>query len=89
MYYFLYHNLRICFCRYAIGGYNGDDFIRTVEVFDPRRGVWTITEPMNETRGYSAAAVIGGDTIYVFGGMKNKKMELSETVCHFNLLNTW
>ncbi|KAA0054992.1 ring canal kelch-like protein isoform X1 [Cucumis melo var. makuwa] len=74
---------------YAIGGYNGDDFIRTVEVFDPRRGVWTITEPMNETRGYSAAAVIGGDTIYVFGGMKNKKMELSETVECYKEDRSW
>ncbi|CAK9326281.1 unnamed protein product, partial [Citrullus colocynthis] len=65
------------YLQYALGGYNGDDFIPTVEVFDPRRGLWTKTEPMNESRGYSATAMIG-DTIYVFGGMKN--MKLSERV---------
>lgn len=42
-----------------------------VEIYDPRLGSWMPGKPMNQPRGYSAAAVIG-DSIYVIGGVKDE-----------------
>ena len=43
--------------------------VSTVEIFDPRLGSWIMGEPMNNSRGYSGAVVIG-EKIYVIGGVK-------------------
>lgn len=53
--------------------------VSTVEIFDPRNGLWSIGEPMNNTRGYSGTVVIGGK-IYIIGGIKDSG-EILDTVC--------
>ena len=58
------------FCRYALGGFDGNAMVPTVEIFDPRFGSWTPVESMNYPRGYSAAAVLN-ESIYVIGGVKD------------------
>ena len=58
------------FCRYALGGFDGDTMVSTVDIFDPRLGSWMPGEAMNYSRGYSAAAVVN-ETIYVIGGVKD------------------
>lgn len=65
-------------CRYALGGFDGDSIIQSVESFDPRLGSWMPAEPMYNSRGYSTAAVVK-DTIYVIGGMKADEC-IAETV---------
>lgn len=52
-----------------MGGFDGTTTVSSVEIFDPRLGSWTIGEPMNRPRGYSAAVVVG-DCIYNMGGVK-------------------
>lgn len=65
--------------RFVMGGYDGDIFVSTVEVFDPRKGSWMMGDSMNISRGYSPAVVFG-DAIYVIGGLK-KDDEILDTVC--------
>ena len=55
--------------RYALGGFDGDKIVPSIEVFDPRLGAWTIGEPMNHRRGYSAVVVVK-ESIYMIGGVK-------------------
>jgi N-acetylneuraminic acid mutarotase len=55
---------------YAIGGYDGTDYISSCEVFDtsnPNAGWADTNQPMVMARGYMAAAVLNG-RIYVAGG---------------------
>ena len=58
------------FCKYVVGGFDGNTMVPTVEIFDPRIGSWMSGEPMNYLRGYSVSAVVN-DTIYVIGGVKD------------------
>ncbi|KAF4358530.1 hypothetical protein F8388_026144 [Cannabis sativa] len=62
----------------VLGGYNGQNVTSSVEIFDPRNGSWMMGDSMNDSRGYSAAAVIE-DTIYAIGGIKGDNENL-ETV---------
>ncbi|KAG4922197.1 hypothetical protein JHK85_051866 [Glycine max] len=57
------------YLRYALGGFDGDKMVPSIEVFDPRLGAWTMGEPMNHCRGYSAAVVVK-ESIYMIGGVK-------------------
>lgn len=59
-----------CAGRYALGGYDGDRMVSTVEVFDPRAGLWREAESMNSSRGYFGDVAMG-DSIYVIGGLDN------------------
>lgn len=64
--------------RYALGGHDGYQMVPSIEIYDPRRGTWTIGEAMNYSRGYSAAAVLK-ESIYVIGGVKSDN-EIIDTV---------
>lgn len=59
--------------RYSLGGYDGSKMVSSVEVFDPRLGSWITSDEMNESRGYSFAAVIG-ESIFVISGLKEGKV---------------
>lgn len=54
--------------------------VSSVEIFDPRLESWMPGEPMNYTRGYSAAAVVN-DAIYVIGGVQ-ESATIAETVSY-------
>lgn len=56
--------------RYSTGGYDTDEMVPTVEVYDPRMSVWVMAEPMHFSRGYASTAVLGG-SIYAIGGVDN------------------
>ena len=53
-----------------MGGFDGERMVPTVEVYDPRLGAWMMGEPMIQSRGYSAAAVVN-ESIYIVGGVKD------------------
>lgn len=69
--------------RYALGGHDGANMVSTVEIFDPRNGLWSAGEPLNNNRGYSGTVVVGGK-IYTIGGMKDRSQVL-DTVCQHPL----
>lgn len=52
----------------------------TLEIFDPRMNSWMLGEPMNNSRGFADAVVVGGK-LYVIGGLKRKD-EILDTVCN-------
>lgn len=52
---------------YAIGGFNGHERLKTVEVFNTDTKKWTEIAPLNNKRSALGAAVVG-DVLYVCGG---------------------
>uniref|UniRef100_A0A0E0KYX3 DCD domain-containing protein n=1 Tax=Oryza punctata TaxID=4537 RepID=A0A0E0KYX3_ORYPU len=68
--------------RYAIGGYNGDSMVSSVEIFDPRRNSWRVGDPMNFPRGYASAVTLG-DNVFVIGGLQSseKFLDSVQTSC--------
>ncbi len=55
----------VCMCMravdqriFAIGGYDGTQYQRTVEVLDTRMGGWNMAAPLRVARAYMGAAVI-------------------------------
>lgn len=54
--------------------------VPSVEIYDPRVGTWIVGEPMNQSRGYSAAAVLK-ESIYVIGGVQSNE-EIVDVVCN-------
>ena len=55
----------------VIGGKNEEDILSSVEVLYPGSKVWTVLEPMQESRG-SAASVLYGNDVLVSGGKSNE-----------------
>jgi len=66
---YLFHSKFHALYRYALGGFDGDKMVQSIEVFDPRLGTWTMGEPMSHPRGYCAAVVVK-ESIYMIGGVK-------------------
>ena len=52
---------------YAIGGYDGDGVMRTVEAYDPATDRWSASTPLPDPRRNLAAATGADGKIYVFG----------------------
>ena len=52
---------------YAIGGYNGQKRLNTVEVFDAQTGRWSKVASMNCKRSDVGAVAVGGH-LFVCGG---------------------
>ncbi|KAI3898984.1 hypothetical protein MKW92_005454, partial [Papaver armeniacum] len=66
---------------YAVGGYNGENMVSSVEVFGPRKNSWIVSDEMKEARGYATTAVIG-ESIFIISGLKDGKL-LTYTVLIF------
>ncbi|XP_050831484.1 kelch-like protein 28 isoform X2 [Serinus canaria] len=52
---------------YALGGYDGQSYLRSVEKYVPKGKEWQLVAPMSRTRSCFAAAVLDG-MIYAIGG---------------------
>ena len=52
---------------YAIGGYNGDVQLNSVERYDPACDTWTVTSPLVHRRS-ALSATVHCDKLYVIGG---------------------
>ena len=52
---------------YAIGGYDSDGVMRTVEAYDPATDKWSASTPLPDPRRNLAAATGADGKIYVFG----------------------
>ncbi|CAM4706240.1 unnamed protein product [Leuciscus chuanchicus] len=51
----------------AIGGFDGREWLKTVERYDPNTNQWTMMAPMNEKRSDASATSLQG-RIYICGG---------------------
>ncbi|TVU25142.1 hypothetical protein EJB05_27624 [Eragrostis curvula] len=51
---------------HAMGGYNGESMVSSVEIYDPRLNAWRMADPMHTPRGY-AAAVYLNDSLFLIG----------------------
>ncbi|TVU03060.1 hypothetical protein EJB05_51388, partial [Eragrostis curvula] len=40
---------------HAMGGYDGESMVSSVEIYDPRLNAWRMADPMHTPRGYAAA----------------------------------
>lgn len=58
-----------------MGGYDGARMVSSVEVFDPRLGLWATIEPMTTSRGYFGAFPVNG-RICVIGGLDENEAVL-------------
>ncbi|KZT75455.1 kelch-like protein diablo [Dorcoceras hygrometricum] len=61
--------------------------VPSVEIYDPRLGTWMSGEPMKQSRGYSATAVVG-ESIYVIGGLTDNK-EVLDTIERYREGEGW
>ena len=53
---------------FVFGGYTGDAYVNTAEVYDPLEGTWNFIAPMQQIR-YGVAGATGPDgRIYAIGG---------------------
>ncbi|MED6234254.1 hypothetical protein ATANTOWER_025446 [Ataeniobius toweri] len=65
---------------YAIGGYDGQSRLSTVEVYNPETDGWTRVSSMNSQRSAMGTVVIDGH-IYVCGGYDGKS-SLNSVECY-------
>ena len=52
---------------YAVGGFNGSLRVRTVDVYDPIKDMWSAVASMEARRSTLGAAILSG-LIYAVGG---------------------
>ncbi|KAG8374458.1 hypothetical protein BUALT_Bualt11G0134300 [Buddleja alternifolia] len=69
------------YLKYALGGYDGIAMVLSVEIYDPRLGTWMTGEPMNQGRGYLAAAVLK-ESIYAIGGVQTNEEVVDKIECY-------
>ncbi|GJS67870.1 putative development/cell death domain, kelch-type beta propeller containing protein [Tanacetum coccineum] len=58
---------------YAVGGYDGKNYLKSAERFDPREHSWTKIESMNTMRGCPCLVVLN-EKLYVLGGFDGNTM---------------
>ncbi|RLN31043.1 gigaxonin-like [Panicum miliaceum] len=75
------------YLEYAMGGYDGDKMVSSIEIFDPRLNTWRMGDPMNIPRGY-AAAVNLDDNLFLIGGMQSN-VQILDTVEVYNASTGW
>ena len=67
---------------YVTGGFNGQVYLNSVELYDTTCDRWTEVEPMNTKRAYSSP-VLFGNNIYILGGFDG-----AETLSSCEVYNT-
>ena len=72
---------------YAVGGYDGSSFLKSVEVFDPITNKWSFVAPMNVTRS-RVAVVANMDRLWAIGGYDGMK-NLSTVEMYNPETNEW
>ncbi|PFX19367.1 Kelch-like protein 17 [Stylophora pistillata] len=72
---------------YAVGGYNGQVTINTVERYNPRTEEWNMVAEMNTARSMLGVASLNGQ-LYAVGGYDGVT-DLSSVECYNNQTNQW
>ena len=71
-------------CIYVMGGYDGNDTLRTCEVYNPASNDWTSIEPMTVARSNAGAAYLNRKIFVVGGwdGVSLSSVEYYDLVTH-------
>lgn len=69
-----------------MGGFDGNTMVPSVEIYDPRLDSWMDGDSMNQSRGYSAAAVVN-KSIYVIGGVEDGENVVGTVSCFFAIVS--
>ncbi|XP_053565852.1 kelch-like protein 6 [Bombina bombina] len=78
----------LCGKVYAIGGFDGNQRIYSVEAYDPFHNCWTEMAPLVVSVSSFAAATFQ-KKLYVIGGGPNGKLATDKTQCYDPLTNKW
>jgi hypothetical protein len=75
---------------YAVGGYDGRNYLATVEAYDPRTNSWTPLAGMPTARGALGVATGGDGRIYAVGGWLGSDAATYNVVEAYDpVANTW
>lgn len=73
---------------YCIGGFNGVQYLSTVEVYDPSSDTWVTRAPMPTPRAAAQASVLGGK-IHVVGGYNGTSGPLTAHEVYDPATDSW
>ena len=77
-------------CLYAIGGYDGDKALKSVEKFDPKDGKWRMVAEMPSRReDLSHACVVYNNNIVVMGGVDDNGTVLATGAMYSPDTDNW
>ena len=71
---------------YVIGGFDGNNYLRDVDVYDPQTNSWTPVCPLNDKRSAASVAVMKG-RIFAMGGFNDQFMSSVEV--YDPTINQW
>ena len=72
---------------YVMGGYDGAEYLSSMERFDESTGEWEVLPSMITPRAkFSAVASTDGRYIYVIGGENDEEAKPLKSIERFNLL---
>ena len=66
---------------YAVGGFNGDDFLNSVERHDPATNAWEAVAPLTLARFGAGVAALEGK-LYAVGGRTSEEDDETEVDSH-------
>ena len=72
---------------YLLGGWDGENYVSTVFVYDPEDDLWTEGIPLESGFGFASAAALGG-RLYVVGGYDGER-ELTSCRIFDPMENQW
>lgn len=75
----------------VIAGYDGEKCVKSVELYNPVNGEWSVMPDMTNARQFAAAAVISHERILVVGGYSDVMFEHIEKSCEIfdPAMNEW
>lgn len=62
---------------YVIGGFDGRDYLKDVECYDPQTDTWSQIEPLNRPRS-AACVTVMKDRLFVLGGFNGQFLDSVE-----------
>ena len=75
---------------YVFGGYDGENVLNSVEMYDPNTDRWQLLPSCMTTARMKFTVSLCGDEAFVIGGMTGSRGPMTCEVEKFNLLNsTW
>ena len=71
---------------YVIGGFDGHDYLKDVECYDPQTNTWTLMQPLNRARSAACVTIMNG-RLFVLGGFNGQFLDSVEVFDP--LMNGW